>query len=628
MNNIIIGTAGHIDHGKTSLIKALTGQDTDRLKEEKERGITIDLGFSYFELPDGKRAGIIDVPGHEKFLNNMLSGIVGMDMILFVVAGDEGVMPQTIEHLNILNLIGVKNGIIVITKKDLIDEEMEELVIEDIKDNFKNTFLENSPIVLVSSKNGEGIERLKIEIIDMYKYIPERDSTKSPRMPIDRVFSLKGIGTVVTGTLIEGKIVVNDELYSYPDEISCRVRNIQVHGEDVEIVYAGQRAAINITSSSKQEISRGCVLAGKNSLNSSSVVDVELINLKNSKRIIKNGSRLHFFSGTSENLVQVTFFDRKELLPGEVSIAQIRFEKNISFKYDDKFIVRFYSPLETIGGGRIIDPISRKRKLKDKKKYLETLSQISSDIQEVIFKYIEDKELYIEENELKKIFSISESILRNILCKLTEEYRIFSLSENDNKIYVSYSKYNKLKETITKELSKFHENYNLKFGINKETLLGKIGFNINANIYNKILYLMQSQSIIEIKKEFVFEYGFEPYLNEKQKKALAELQNTLEKDDKIIKKEELYSNEDFTDVLEYLFNLNEIELIGNEYIMTQKNINIYIDIISEYIKSNGSITASEGRDILNTSRKKTILFLEYMDIKKITKRNDDIRVLI
>jgi selenocysteine-specific elongation factor len=628
MSNIIIGTAGHIDHGKTSLIKALTGQDTDRLKEEKERGITIDLGFSYFDLPDGKRAGIIDVPGHEKFLNNMLSGIVGMDMILFVVAGDEGVMPQTIEHLNILNLIGVKNGIIVITKKDLIDEEMEELVIEDIKDNFKNTFLENSPIVLVSSKNREGIETLKREIIGMSKYIPERDSTKSPRMPIDRIFSLKGIGTVVTGTLIEGKIVVNDELHSYPDEISCRVRNIQVHGEDVEIVYAGQRAAINITSSLKQEISRGCVLAGKNSLNSSSVVDVELINLKNSKRIIKNGSRLHFFSGTSENLVQVTFFDRKELLPGEVCIAQIRFERNVSFKYDDKFIVRFYSPLETIGGGRIIDPISRKRKLKDKKKYLETLSQISSNIQEVIFKYIEDKELYIEESELKRIFSIKESTLKDILCKLAEEHRIFSLSENDNKIYVSYSKYNKLKETITKELSKFHKNHNLKFGINKETLLGKIGFNINANIYNKILNLMQSQSILEIKKEFVFEYGFEPYLNEKQKKALAELENSLEKDDKIIKKEELYSNEDFADVLEYLFNLNEIELIGNEYIMTQKNINIYIGIISEYIKSNSSITASEGRDILNTSRKKAILFLEYMDIKKITKRNDDIRVLI
>ncbi|PKM70393.1 MAG: selenocysteine-specific translation elongation factor, partial [Firmicutes bacterium HGW-Firmicutes-18] len=300
MSNFIIGTAGHIDHGKTSLIKALTGFDTDRLREEKERGISIDLGFSYLDFPDGSKAGIIDVPGHEKFLNNMLSGVVGMDLILFVVAADEGVMPQTVEHLNILNLIGVKNGIIVMTKSDMVDDEMLELVAEDIRESFKDTFLQKAKITTVSSKTGAGIEDLKGEIRLAMNNVEPRSVTKQARLPIDRVFTLKGIGTVVTGTVIEGTIRLNDEMSLFPQNTNQRVRNIQVHNQNENTASAGQRAAINLAATAKKEIRRGEVLAEKDSLHISDMMDVELILLSDTLRTVRNGSRVHFFVGTAE----------------------------------------------------------------------------------------------------------------------------------------------------------------------------------------------------------------------------------------------------------------------------------------------------------------------------------------
>lgn len=357
MKNVIIGTAGHIDHGKTTLIKALTGRNTDRWEEEQRRGITIDLGFTYFDLPSGDRAGIIDVPGHEKFINNMVAGVVGMDLVLLVVAADEGIMPQTREHMDILHLLGIEKSIVVLNKCDLVDEEWLELVEEEIKEEFEGTFLEQAPVVKVSAATGKGLEEL-VELISHMTSdeVVEKDIHTIPRLPIDRAFSLSGFGTVITGTLVSGTIRKEDMLEMYPIGKESKIRSIQVHGEDKTVCYAGQRVAINLSNIKKREIQRGCVLASKGSMKTADLLDVRLNVLDSSMRVLTNHTRLHFFTGTSEILCRAVLLDREEIGPGESGLVQLRLEESIAVRRGDKFIVRFYSPMETIGGGVVLEP--------------------------------------------------------------------------------------------------------------------------------------------------------------------------------------------------------------------------------------------------------------------------------
>lgn len=303
MKNIIIGTAGHIDHGKTTLIKALTGRETDTLKEEKKRGISINLGFTYFDLPSKKRAGIVDVPGHEKFIKNMLAGASGLDMVLLVVAADEGVMPQTVEHLDILTYLNIKNGMIVLTKSDTVDEEFRELVKEDIREKVQGTFLEEAEIIEVDSISRKGLDELISKIDDMTEEIEDKNLNSPARLNIDRVFSIKGFGTVVTGTLIEGKISVDDDLVIYPKELPTKIRSIQVHGESVDTAYAGQRTAINISNVKVEEIERGDVLASVNSLEEAMMLDVKLSIVKHMNIGLKHWDRLRLYHGTDRKSV-------------------------------------------------------------------------------------------------------------------------------------------------------------------------------------------------------------------------------------------------------------------------------------------------------------------------------------
>ena len=363
MKNIIIGTAGHIDHGKTTLIKALTGRNTDRWEEEQRRGITIDLGFTYFDLPSGDRAGIIDVPGHEKFINNMVAGVVGMDLVLLVIAADEGIMPQTREHVDILHLLGIEKSIIVLNKCDLVDEEWLELVEEEVKEELEGTFLENAPVAKVSSATGQGLDEL-IQMIDNMTNDEElqKDVNTIPRLPIDRAFSLSGFGTIITGTLVSGTITKEDTLEMYPIGKECKIRSIQVHGEDRDACYAGQRVAINLSNVKKKEISRGCVLAPKNSMKNTDLLDVKLNVLDSSMRVLTNHTRLHFFTGTSEVLCRAVLLDKDEIGPGESGYVQLRLEEEVAVRRGDKFVVRFYSPMETIGGGVVLEPNPKVKK--------------------------------------------------------------------------------------------------------------------------------------------------------------------------------------------------------------------------------------------------------------------------
>ena len=357
MKNIIVGTAGHIDHGKTTLIKALTGRNTDRWEEEQRRGITIDLGFTYFDLKNGDRVGIIDVPGHEKFINNMVAGVVGMDLVLLVVAADEGIMPQTREHMDILGLLGIKKSILVINKCDLVDEEWLELVEEEIQEELEGTFLEGAPVVKVSAATGQGLDELTDTIQQlMSDEVVAKDTQTIPRLPIDRAFTLSGFGTIITGTLISGTITREDVLEMYPIGKECKIRNIQVHGQNQDKCYAGQRVAINLSNVKKKEIRRGCVLAPKNSMKNTDLLDVKLKVLEDSMRILTNHERLHLYTGTSEILCRAVLLDKEQIGPGEEGLVQLRLEEEIAVKRGDRFVVRFYSPMETIGGGIVLEP--------------------------------------------------------------------------------------------------------------------------------------------------------------------------------------------------------------------------------------------------------------------------------
>ena len=417
MKNIIIGTAGHIDHGKTTLIKALTGRNTDRWEEEQRRGITIDLGFTWFDLPNGNRAGIIDVPGHEKFINNMVAGVVGMDLVMLVIAADEGVMPQTKEHMDILGLLGIEKSIIVLNKCDLVDEDWLELVEEEVREELAGTFLEHAPIAKVSAATGQGLSELISYIEEITgKDMEEKDITTIPRLPIDRAFSLSGFGTIITGTLLSGTISKEDSLEMYPIGKECKIRSIQVHGQDVEKCYAGQRVAINLSNVKKREIERGCVLAPPNSMKNTDLLDVKLHMLEDSVRVITNHTRLHFFTGTSEILCRAVLLDKEELGPGESGYVQLRLEEEIALRRGDKFVVRFYSPMETIGGGVILEPnpIRHKRFQTDIIEDLERKeSGSSADVIEMHVKAYGDT--MITQTELAKLTALSmEEVVQDV----------------------------------------------------------------------------------------------------------------------------------------------------------------------------------------------------------------------
>ena len=362
MRHVVWGTAGHIDHGKTSLIRAVTGIDTDRLKEEKKRGITIELGFASLDLPGGQRLGIVDVPGHEKFVKNMVAGATGIDLVAMIIAADEGVMPQTREHMEICTLLGVEYGLVAVTKIDMVDEEWLELVIDDISGFTQGTFLEDQPVLPVSSVTGQGIQAFAETLDTISAQIPERPPSNIFRLPIDRVFTMKGFGTVITGTLVSGQIQVGDTIMIYPSAITSKVRGLQVHNQRVEQASSGLRTAINFQGLEKAAVNRGEVLSTPGTLKPSYMVDGAIHYLSSNKKPLKNRTQVRFHTGTSEIMGNIILIDREALDPGQATVAQIRLDTPVALVKDDRYVIRSYSPVRTIGGGKVINPIPLKHK--------------------------------------------------------------------------------------------------------------------------------------------------------------------------------------------------------------------------------------------------------------------------
>ena len=445
MSNVIIGTAGHIDHGKTTLIKALSGIETDTMTEEKERGISINLGFAYFDLPSGKRCGVVDVPGHEKFIKNMLVGAVGINLVLLLVDAREGIMPQTKEHADILSLLGVENFIIVMTKIDLADEDYRTLVREDIESFIKGTPLEGSPIVEVDSVSRKGIDELLHVIDKKTDDIAELKNSGNVRLNIDRAFQVKGFGTVITGTLTEGKISVGDELEVYPHDIKTKVRNIQVHKQDVKTAYAGQRTAINLTNIKVEDIGRGCSLATPGTLTKTYMLDTEVQMIKNSGINLELWDRIRVYTGTSEVMARFVPLGGDILEEGSKGFAQLRLEEEIAVKNYDKFIIRTYSPMVTIGGGVILDASPRKHS-RFNEEILEKLKvQLEGNSGDLIQNYLLSHSNYIvSKKDIIKDLQLSEGEAATELDELVTSGNIFET----NLGYIHKKKYDEVLEKL------------------------------------------------------------------------------------------------------------------------------------------------------------------------------------
>ncbi|MGD9568505.1 MAG: selenocysteine-specific translation elongation factor [Sedimentibacter sp.] len=633
MKNLIIGTAGHIDHGKTTLIKALTGRDTDRWEEEKRRGITIDLGFTYFDLPDGNKAGIIDVPGHEKFIKNMLAGVIGMDLVLLVIAADEGMMPQTIEHLNILNLLGVKKGIVVLTKYDLIDPEWLELVKDDIGESLKETFLENAPMVEVSSKTGYGLDNLiNIIVKQSETEVEERDINTIPRLPIDRAFSITGFGTVITGTLISGTLKKGDEVEIYPVNKISKIRNIQVHSQDAEKAYAGQRTAINLSNIKKSDIYRGCVIAPVNSMKNTMMLDVKLNLLKNSRRIVENRSRLHLYTGTSEVLCRVVLLDRDELSPGESCYAQLRLEEEIAVRRKDKFIVRFYSPMETVGGGEIIEPVPLKKKRFDEKLIEELKVKEKGSSTDVIEKIIRENSKNVPTvAEIAKITALSEEEIKNSAEILEEEEKITTFSLKNDKYLWHKSFEREIEEAIEKYLYNYHQKNIYSKGAKKSEIKSRFLPKMKQSVFDLAVESFVQKGLMKQEGEFISLPYFQIQYDDVYKKYEQIILSIL-KEGKFdfVKLEELISKLSFEkaeEIISLMIDNKMLIKIAEVGITTEEIYNEARELLIEYIKKNSKITAAEYRDILNTNRKNAIALLEHFDMQRVTKRVENDRIL-
>ena len=628
MKNIIIGTAGHVDHGKTALIKALTGIETDRIKEEKKRGITIELGFAYLDLPDGEKAGIIDVPGHEKFVKNMLAGAGGIDLALLVVAADEGFMPQTREHLGILSLLNISEGIIVVTKKDMVDEDWLEIVCDEVRQEVQGTFLENAQIIPVSSYTGEGIEQLRQAIFTMIDQKTQIKNLDVPfRIPVDRIFSVEGFGTVITGTLIEGTMKVGDPVTVYPSRIESRIRNLQVHSQDVQEAYAGQRVAVNLAGLKKTDLNKGDVIAVPDSMHTTMMIDIHLTVLKDCDREIRNATRLHLYHGARDILCKIVLLDRDSVGAGESCYAQLRLEEEIAVKTGDRFVLRFYSPVETIGGGVILDSNPFKHKRNDAA-VLESLKlkEGGSD-REKISAALRDYSARFETLDFLQIQTgIPKEQFDQQINKLIKDKVAFRVSDN---VVIHTDYLNRLKDSAVKLLESYHKENPLREGMKKDEFRNKLIKYEDISVVDKITDSLVNRKVLKYVNNCVALADFEVQQdNNQQEIENAFLQGGFspESPDQIAARFPKVKN--FKQVLESLVNTGKLVRVEEKILLHADYYNKALTLAKEHVDQNGQITLAEMRDLMGASRKFAVAVLEYWDKRGITKKTHSQSVTI
>jgi len=657
MNNAIIGTAGHVDHGKTSLIKALTGIDTDRLKEEKKRGITIELGFAHLTAPTGEKIGIVDVPGHEKFIKNMLAGAGSIDVALLVIAADEGIMPQTREHLDILKMLKINRGVIALNKADLVEDEWLEMVMLEIEEEIRGSFLQNSKIIPVSAATGMGVDELRVHIFELLATSPKKEAAGAFRLPVDRIFTMDGFGTVVTGTLIEGALNEGDEFMIFPSQKPTRARFLQVFGENAASAWPGQRVAVNLAGVKIEDVQRGNVLAAAGSIENSHILDVRLDILPNVTREILNNTRVHLYHGTRDLLCRISLIGCKSLKSGETGYAQLHLAEPLAAKCGDPFVIRFYSPLETIGGGIILAPISKKARNNS-----ETAERFAAKENgtptERIAVYVKERP-FVDAGYLKERFfnlrmensgqpwantpddTVSTAYIHppfraltalefdTTLQKLIDEKIIFPI---DKKL-VHHDHITRLGKRIQALLLTYHEKNPLHKGMQISELSSQIFDQTEQAHADYLIDFCQTLGYINKTEGGIAHKDFNVKVNEKQQKMrdmilkqfydgrfsppdLPDIELTYAKDKKVFKQ-----------VLDNMIASGDLILLTPQILIHGEFFDASVTTFVEEVAKNGDIALAQFRDKLGTSRKYAVALLEYFDKKKISKKIGDTRVL-
>jgi selenocysteine-specific elongation factor len=638
MRSLIVGTAGHIDHGKSALVRALTGTDPDRLPEEKRRGITIDLGFADLQLGD-LRLGFVDVPGHERFIKNMLAGAHGIDVVALVVAADEGVMPQTREHFDICRLLGVRKGLVVITKSDLVESEMLPLVEDETRDLVGGSFLENSPVVTVSAKTGAGLDELKKVIVEVARNVPPRSSEQITRLPVDRIFSMKGFGAVVTGTLISGSIAEGDELEVLPSQKMVRVRGTQVHGKPVARAEAGQRTAVNLSGVDVHEVERGMMLAAPRRLRPTQIIDAYASVLPNASRALRSRARVRVHIGAAEVLARVRVLNERGEIPiGERGPVQLRFESPLVAIHNDRFVIRTYSPQETIAGGVVLNPFATKHRGKELARTRELLEHLSQDDRnrklQALVELAGDHGLRVA--DLAAITGWNDQVLHAV----TSEVHSNSELTDAGGVFLSRSCFDDYCQRVRNELDKFHRREPLARGLLRETLREKVFSHVASEIFHSVLAALEAQKVLVSEKDTVRAYSHSQDLSDQDRNLREKFEQTYKAAgveapsiDELMTRAGVPASQrqHARKILQLLIDSGKVTRIQGEMLMDSGAVEALKRNLQEYGAQKDPdrlIDVATFKAIAGVSRKYAIPLLEYFDRERVTRRAGDKRLIL
>ena len=628
--HVVVGTAGHIDHGKTSLVKALTGIDTDRLPEEKARGITIDLGFAFLEEPGGLTIEIVDVPGHERFVKNMLAGVGGIDLAMLVIAADEGVMPQTREHLAICSLLHIKAGLIALTKADLVEPDWLELVREDVAGSVRDTFLAGAPILPVSAKTGQGLDDLRAALRTLAEAVPQRETDQLPRLPIDRVFTVKGFGTVVTGTLTAGALGVDDRVEVYPRKTEAKIRGLQTHSHPVTSARAGQRTAVNLQGLERAAIARGDVVGLPGTLVPSLLVDGTLELLKDAPRPLRSRARVRFHVGTSEIMARALLLDRTELAPGETSFARFRLEGPLVARPGDRFVVRSYSPVVTIGGGTLldVDPPRFKRKGPALVAHL-TLLQAGNP-EAVLEEHVRHMGAAgVRLGTLAGRVPFGPAQLRGLLDALQAAGRVIAV---DRDWFIHPDSFARLRTLVVDALGAFHHASPLKPGMSREELRSRAG-GADERVFAFLLSSLGVDGTVKTERDKVRLASHEVRLSPEQQRIIDHLEGDFLRAEaappsaeEALGRAGLGGDEEH-ELFQVLVQAGKLVRVKESLFFHARALDTIQTKLVALLRERKEIGPADIKDLLGISRKYAIPLLEFFDQRRVTARVGERRVL-
>ena len=630
--NIIVGTAGHIDHGKSSLVEALTGTHPDRLEEEKRRGITIDLGFAFLQ-EGGVQFGFVDVPGHERFVGNMLAGAAGIDLVMLVIAADESIKPQTREHFDICRLLGIERGLVALTKADLVDRDSLELARFEIEDFLRGSFLQSAPILAVSGKTGAGLPELKKALVEQAQQIPGKDARRDFRLPIDRAFSIKGFGAVVTGTLVGGQVATGDEIELFPSQTRLRVRGVQSGGKSSEQAEAGQRTAVNLAGVDHHSLKRGMVLAAPGRYRSTRRIDVKL-QLLPSARKLKNRAQVHFHSGSFETMAEVRLFGGTELAAGQEGFAQLKLKHSVLLLPADRFIIRQSSPLITIGGGAVLDSIPRRPRAHEapRQGFLSAVER--NDKAEILGQLVERTLFGLPQKEISARTGWTDSEIRNTVRALADAKRIRVMAADAPTLY-SASAFDELLKRIFDRVEQFHAQNPLQPGIAREDLRVVLARRLRPEIFRAALEELAAQKKLEFQGELVKRTGAQVSLLPDEVKAKDQIESAFASAGLAVPSvKEVLGNLSIEarrseKLLQLLLRDKALIRITPELIFHRDALAELRGKLASYKKAKGErISVPAFKDLIGITRKYAIPLLEYLDRERLTRRQGDERVIL